>query len=490
MDTSLLVPAEAAPSAPPAEPEPAAPVRRARPLAWRLLFTCLLGYLLLYGLPFPLDRVSEVLPRAARESLAWATTRYEAGERAASEWFGRTVLGYDDAAKIERTGSGDTRFDYVRVALLGCVALLLAVCWSLLDRRGRTLPAAHVIVHTYVRYLLAVTMLAYGFHKVWPLQFGALDDERLFGTYGGSSPMHLLWTFMAASPAYTIFGGASEVLGGALLLFRRTTLLGALVSAAVLTNVVMLNLCYDVPVKLYSTHLLVLALFLAARDGNRLLALFVLDRPTAPARPRRAPLPAWGLAVLELAVAGWCLWQPIAASRQAWASTRAQARTPLEGIWEVREFAHELPADAAPAPGRAWQRISFSRHGFAVLTRQDGSKEYRRVAVDDGTGQVTLTAMGADAPPPLVLACEHRDVPAADAPADGASASGAHAAASEGVGAPGPAAERTAAREACFTGTLDGAELKVVARWRDPDTFPIRARGFRWVQPYPYNANR
>jgi hypothetical protein len=43
-----------------------------------------------------------------------------------------------------------------------------------------------------------------------------------------------------------------------------TLLLGALLVAATTTNVLLLNLSYDVPVKLYSVHLLVMALFLAA----------------------------------------------------------------------------------------------------------------------------------------------------------------------------------------------------------------------------------
>jgi len=49
--------------------------------------------------------------------------------------------------------------------------------------------------------------------------------------------------------------------GGMLLLFRRTVTLGAIASAAALLNIVLLNFCYDVPVKLYSAHLLLMALF-------------------------------------------------------------------------------------------------------------------------------------------------------------------------------------------------------------------------------------
>ena len=95
--------------------------------------------------------------------------------------------------------------------------------------------------------------------------------------------MGLVWTFMAASPAYTFFSGIAEVMGGVLLLFRRTTLLGGLVSIGVMLNVVMLNFCYDVPVKLFSFHLMFMGVVLIVPDAKRLFGLLVLNRATEPA---------------------------------------------------------------------------------------------------------------------------------------------------------------------------------------------------------------
>jgi uncharacterized membrane protein YphA (DoxX/SURF4 family) len=51
----------------------------------------------------------------------------------------------------------------------------------------------------------------------------------------------MLWSFMGASLAYTICGGICEVVGGTLLLLRRTTTLGAMVSFGVLLNIALLN---------------------------------------------------------------------------------------------------------------------------------------------------------------------------------------------------------------------------------------------------------
>ena len=76
--------------------------------------------------------------------------------------------------------------------------------------------------------------------------------------------MGVLWSSIGSSPAYESFAGCAELLGGILLIVPRTTTLGALVCLADMTQVFMLNMTYDVPVKLLSFHLILLSLFLLA----------------------------------------------------------------------------------------------------------------------------------------------------------------------------------------------------------------------------------
>ena len=61
----------------------------------------------------------------------------------------------------------------------------------------------------------------------------------------------------------------------------RTTLLGALICLAATTQVFVLNMTYDIGVKLVSLHLMLLALVLLAPDVNRLADLFIWNRPAA-----------------------------------------------------------------------------------------------------------------------------------------------------------------------------------------------------------------
>ena len=70
-----------------------------------------------------------------------------------------------------------------------------------------------------------------------------------------------------------------EVLAGLLLLFRRTATFGTVVATGVFTNVMMMNLSYDIPVKIFSIRLVVMCLFLLAHEHKRILSFFLLNKP-------------------------------------------------------------------------------------------------------------------------------------------------------------------------------------------------------------------
>jgi hypothetical protein len=100
----------------------------------------------------------------------------------------------------------------------------------------------------------------------------------------------LLWTFMAAAPAYQAFAGVVETLGGVLLMLRRTALLGALIAFAAMLNVAVIDWAYQVdgPV-IYATHMVVMAFLLLVPDLRRLMDVLVGDRAVAAQlRPRLA----------------------------------------------------------------------------------------------------------------------------------------------------------------------------------------------------------
>lgn len=250
-------------------------------------------------------------------------------------WFCQTVLG--DTPPIQPTGSGDTLFGWTNALVMLIVAALATIVWSTLDRKRLAYPRLAAATWVVLRYTLAFAMFTYGFAKIINTQFPAPSAARFDERLGEMSPMGMLWTFQGASQPYTMFGGFCEALAATLLLWRRTATLGALVAAAVLTNVVMLNFCYDVPVKLYSSQLLTIAILIAYPQLRRLL-LTALGHaaPEVPPRARSSVRVERARLALKVAVIG-IFAHNVRAQVIESIAYRGHANE-LSGIWTVTSF--------------------------------------------------------------------------------------------------------------------------------------------------------
>ncbi len=283
----------------------------------------------------------------------------------AVRWTAAHLLGIDKQL-VPPGGSGDSTFSHVQLLMAFVVALAFAAIWSLIQRRPTDHAHLKDVLRSYVRYVLAFIMLSYGLAKLMSEggQFRPPGVDQLQKTWGDSSPMNVLWTFMGFSWYYTFFGGLGEVIGGALLLWRRTMVLGALVTFGVMLNVVMLNFCYDVPVKLYSFHLCFAAIFVLLPDAGRLANLLVWNRPVEPALLR----PAWSTGpvhVLHLIGKVWliALGFGLPVVMTGWAevqrATGANAKSPLEGEFLVTDFTAAGDSADSGRAAIAWRSFYF-----------------------------------------------------------------------------------------------------------------------------------
>jgi hypothetical protein len=181
---------------------------------------------------------------------------------------------------VRPNGSGDTTWNWVQLFLTIIFAAIGSLIWYFLDKKRPNYKTLNFWNTIYLRYFLALTMLTYGIAKLVPSQFGVVTNYNLNQQVGDMSPMRLLWVFMAYSTKYQAFAGFMECLAGVLLVFRRTTLLGALISIGVMVNVFAMNMCFDVPVKIFSFMLILIGAYLTAPDFQRLLNFFILQKPT------------------------------------------------------------------------------------------------------------------------------------------------------------------------------------------------------------------
>lgn len=160
--------------------------------------------------------------------------------------------------------------------------------------------------------------------------------------YGNSSPMGLAWTFLGFSKGYNLFMGLAEV-AAILLLFRRTVTAGAILTLMTTANVMAVNYFYDVPVKIVSTALFVLTLFLLIPNIKRLLKFFfsgkAVSLPVMPAPViRKKWLRITGYVVKYVVIAYVVVVGTIEIATSAKEYGDAAPKTPLYGAYFVKSF--------------------------------------------------------------------------------------------------------------------------------------------------------
>lgn len=264
----------------------------------------------------------------------------DGGRYALAAWLDRLLFGHTLPTPIS-AGSGDTSQDWALTLFGLLLSLLLGALWTALQRQGPS-PRHLTWLSVGLRIALVVWLLSYGLAKFNFSQFGLLAPGQLSRVYGETSPMFLLWAFMAASPGYQLVAGVAEALPALLLLHRRTVTLGALIAAVTMTNVFALNMFYDVPVKLFAFHLLLTAVVLAAVDYARMWALLggrAVPAQVWPPRPRWIGWAGWAATGLAVAYLGLTAYHGAISLQRDQADTQITP-TPLKtrGFHWVNEY--------------------------------------------------------------------------------------------------------------------------------------------------------
>lgn len=377
---------------------------------------------------------------------AWAK-RWEI--RPVRDWVASHVFG-TDLGEGGRFDGGDDRHAWVGQFCWLAAAAAATPVWSALDRRPGRYATSDPWFRLAVRLCLAGQMFHYGAAKAVPLQF-QLPLSKLVEPFGRFSPMSALWAQSASSETYQILLGCAEIAGGLLLIHPGTTTAGALLCAVELAQVFLLNMTFDVPVKIHSFHLLLLSLVLLAPESGRLARVLLSDGAVRP-----SPLPELfrsrganrAAAAVQVAAGLWMLRAQLRNDRTFWKTYGGGREKPeLYGIWDVDEFS----ADGREHPPlvtdtERWRRVVFESADAVTVQRMDDSLDGYLAAVDAAAGSVTLlktTDPGWNA----VLKAER--------PADGS---------------------------LVLEGDVDGRRLRLRLHRVDPGSFALVGHGFHWVQ--------
>lgn len=175
-------------------------------------------------------------------------------------------------------GSGDTSFGWAQLYTYIFLALIGAIIWSLLDQKRKHYKILSYWLRNAVRYFIAGVGFIYGIIKLFALQMPFPNLHQLATPLGDFLPMRFSWMFMGYSAEYQIFSGVMETIVGLLLLYRKTITTGVLLGIGVFSNVVLLNLSYDIPVKIFSIQILFACIYLALCDWKRIVNFFILNK--------------------------------------------------------------------------------------------------------------------------------------------------------------------------------------------------------------------
>jgi len=413
-------------------------------LGTRVAFRFCVAYFGLFCLVFPqitfvfTGAVGAVLPHGA-------AMRQISGLGPVTQWVGRRMFGLD-AALREDSRSGDQAAMWVLMFTVLVVAMITTALWSVLDRRRTHYSRMHTWFLALIRMCLGGQFLLYGAGKLIPVQMPAPSLASLLRPYGQLSPNWVLWLQVGSSYPYEIALGAVEVAAGLLLFWPRTATLGAVLAFASMAQVFLLNMTFDVSVKILSFQLLGLALVLLAPQAKRLANVLILQRPSPPAtQPAlfNTPRAAKVATAVQVGLAAWVLAGTLLLSGLDWHYASGQPKPELYGIWTVTDF-------------------TLNGNSLPPLTTQ--KDRWQRLIIED-TDRLNYQQMNGE----IVPAVAHID---------------AHTITLSDMGAPTTlTVNRIAPDRLRLSGRLRGQAVTMTLRRLDLDH--LRRHSFHWVQEYP-----
>ena len=295
-------------------------------------------------------------------------------------WIGTSIFNIEYNFSSNGKGSGDTTYAYLLLFLFFCLSFMASIIWSLLDKKRKSYNQFQYGFLISIRFILIFFMFQYGIIKMFHLQMSPISNADLIQTFGTKSPMGLAWKFMGFSATYSFFAGLSEVIAGLLLISRRTQTYGAIATIVVMLNVFMMNLCFDIPVKIFSFHLMLMGVLLLFADFKRVFGVLIQNKnigdyviyPQLKKGDRIVILIAkWVLLFITAALF-------IFTSYPRYKKRYLNPKTALYGIWEVTSFKKGTQVDLK----KQWKYIAIDEAKFASIKTLDDKQSYYKFRVD------------------------------------------------------------------------------------------------------------
>ncbi len=309
-------------------------------------------------------------------------------------WIGKAIFEIDYEYKVSGYGSGDHTFAYLTLFVNAVLTFIVVSLWSLLDGKRKSYNSWLYWFLVFLRIVLIATMFLYGFVKIFKIQFPSASLVRLLEPLGDFSPMGLAWTYMGFSKSFNVFAGSLEVLGGLLLIPRRTQTLGSFIIIGVMTQVAMMNFCYDIPVKLFSIHLILMASVIFITD-HRFLDVFIKNKSVEkynyfhPIKNVKYHERIFWIKSIGSFILVTCISIFIYTATKDKGDNRIKPL--LYGIWEVSSFTKNgktLPPLITDY--YRWRYLIVDRKGYATVKTMDDEKHFYQLNPDSTAQKISI----------------------------------------------------------------------------------------------------
>ncbi|MBA5793052.1 hypothetical protein H1R17_05715 [Flavobacterium sp. xlx-214] len=143
------------------------------------------------------------------------------------------------------------------------------------------------IVQIISGYYLIFVLLVYGFNKLFLEQFPEPESNILYTNFGMLQKDILYWSVLGLAPTYTFLIGFLECLTAFLLFFRKTRLFGLLLAFVSFSYIFIVNISFDISVKIFSFLLLLITVFQLYfyRDKLKKLSYVLFEKSAKQSKP-------------------------------------------------------------------------------------------------------------------------------------------------------------------------------------------------------------
>ncbi|HEX6428170.1 MAG TPA: hypothetical protein VF008_10810 [Niastella sp.] len=261
--------------------------------------------------------------------------------------------------------SSDTISLNILLALLLIISFLVVLILELFKIRSAGITPLFKFLSAY--YLAAV-FLKYGFDKVFKRQFYLPEPNILYSDFGHLTKDTLFWSTMGTSYMYSVSTGIIEILAGLLILFKRTRIAGFCVAMAVVINIFLINIGFDISVKVFTSFLL-MVLVLNLYPALKIVYAFFIQHKQAqlsPALHHGIPVNKWVHVFLCAGIIGFILFPYI--SLGTFNDDHAK-RPPLHGAYQIEQFM--INNDTLNSCDFPFKRFFIHRNSYIIFQKED-----------------------------------------------------------------------------------------------------------------------